>query len=113
MARGGCTRPSHPKPPSPLPDGGITDAISMLASTIFWIIYVIVVLVIFQVDFNAVFVPLSTLVLGRVQAAAEGRGRRRIRHPPPSAQALASPLAPPSSASLTPSPSFSLLHPLT
>ena len=36
----------------------------MLASAVFWTFYAIIVLAIYQVNFNSIFVPLSSLILG-------------------------------------------------
>lgn len=44
--------------------GGVSGAVSLLAAAAFWIVYAIVVLAIYQVSFFAVFVPLSSLILG-------------------------------------------------
>src|SRR4051794_35493535 len=44
-------------------DGGISNAIHMIASGVYWIAMFLIVLAIFDVNFNAVLVPLGTMVI--------------------------------------------------
>lgn len=106
-----CSR-LHTLTPPPA-DGGISGAVAMLASAVFWTFYAIIVLAIYQVNFNSVFVPLSSLILGEAGAVAPRSAPPQHPLLPAPPQASASRSAPPSSASSTRSSSSSSSRPST